>query len=78
MDEAGKAGFEPLEVTAADAGSVSWNVFGWEYSLMNLCTRPRAKRIARRLGIYLSRAMAPVERIRSLATSYTAVFRLAK
>lgn len=69
------AGLEPIYVTVTDAGSISWNEFGWKYSLALCFQHPRAKRVAGMLAQAICKGAAPLERMKSLATSYTIVFR---
>jgi 2-polyprenyl-3-methyl-5-hydroxy-6-metoxy-1,4-benzoquinol methylase len=72
-----RAGLEPIYFTVTDAGSISWNDFGWKYSLTPFFRHHRAKRLAGLFARLVGVCAAPLERVASLATSYTIVFRRA-
>jgi SAM-dependent methyltransferase len=61
--------------TTCDAGSLAWNVFGWEYSLAGLFRARLPRLAARALGRALAPLAAPFEAREGHGAAYTLVFR---
>jgi 2-polyprenyl-3-methyl-5-hydroxy-6-metoxy-1,4-benzoquinol methylase len=61
--------------TTTDRGSLGWNAFGWQYSLMNYFTNPAARFLARVAGRLLGLLCSPLERTGWRGTAYTALFK---
>ena len=67
-------GMERRLVTTLDPGSVGWNAFGWEYSLVNLAPGKMLKRVARRIARLATRLFGPFERVEGKGSAYTLVY----
>ena len=67
-------GFEVICETTTDRGGLGWNQFGWEYSLANRFTSPRARRWAQRLGRLISAVARPFEKGQR-GSAYTVIAR---
>lgn len=65
----------PAELTLTDRGSLGWNSFGWQVTLMNAFTNPAMKFAMKVLGKALSIALGPVERSAKNGSCYTIVLR---
>jgi hypothetical protein len=72
-----QAGLKAEFVTTRDAGSLAWNVFGWQQFFSNFVTHPRIKAVARRIGSIVSRLLGPIERKGLRGSTYTIVFQKA-
>lgn len=76
LESIGKsAGFEVVELSGSDPGTLYWNEFGWRESLANLSSMPALKRASRLFGSALSIALGPIERRIRWSSSYTIVLR---
>ena len=70
-----RLGLEVAMLTMRDAGTLGWNWFGWRESLAGYSRDERARRALRFAGSVVTRLMAPVERRRDNAATYTLVLR---
>lgn len=77
LDFLAPLGVTPLLVTTTDPGSLGWNTFGWAESFANLSGSPYMRNALRVLGILVSKALAPYEKIEGRGSSYTAVLQKA-
>lgn len=68
-------GYQPILCTSTDPGCLMWNRFGWEFSLSNLSSSKRAKRLLSFLGRVICRLSRPLERRGLSGSGYTLVFR---
>ena len=71
----GRLGLEVAMLTTRDAGTLGWNWFGWRESLAGYSLHERGRRALRFAGSVVTRLMAPVERRRDNAATYTLVLR---
>jgi len=71
-DRAGRAGLTLVELELADRTGRDWNAFGWQRALTR---RGGPGPVASKLGSALALALAPLERHRTLGSTYTAMFR---
>lgn len=62
-------------ITTTDRGSISWNVFGWEFLFTNLSSRSHIKKVVRLIGWLISVLCSPIEKIEGQGSAYTMVFR---
>lgn len=69
----GETGLVVSTVTYGDAGSLGWNLFGWQMSLRNLTTHRLARRVLVKVGHLIDLVARLVERRRTWGTSYTLV-----
>jgi len=67
-------GLKAILITTKDSGSLGWNIFGWQVSLMNFFTNRIARFIMRILGLVLSIVISPIERRDGRGSAYTIVF----
>ncbi len=70
-----RLGLEVAMVATRDTGTVGWNWFGWRESLAGYARDERARRLLRFAGSVVTRLVAPVERRRENAATYTLVLR---
>ena len=68
-------GLEQILCTTTDSGSLSWNRFGWQYSLPHLSRNATVKRALRLAGRVVATVLAPIENREGRGSAYTAVFR---
>lgn len=68
-----RLGLRVLFVTALDKGSLSWNRFGWQYSLMNRFKAPFTRRAAGLIGRLMAIVAHPLESIGGRGAAYTIV-----
>jgi SAM-dependent methyltransferase len=61
--------------TTRDAGSLRWNLFGWQHSLQQLAAGAFARRALRIAGRVIAALLRPVESREGRGAAYTAVFR---
>lgn len=61
--------------TTTDEGSLGWNIFGWEFFLHNLSTRPRINWMLRSIGRVVGKMLSPIEKLEGKGSAYTMVFR---
>ena len=60
-------------VTTCDPGSLGWNRFGWQYTLMNRFREPVARRAAAAAGRMIAAAVVPIESREGRGAAYTIV-----
>ena len=70
-----RLGLETVLVTTRDEGSLAWNTFGWEYTLMNRFESPIARRAAALCGRMVAAAAYPLDAREGRGAAYTVVFR---
>lgn len=68
-------GLSCIHMSTDDEDARSWNRFGWQRLLMNLCPEKWTRRAAFVLGWGVSAAMAPMDRRPRLGNAYTLVLR---
>ena len=68
-------GLETALVTTRDKGSLGWNGFGWEYTLMNRFRSGFARRVAALAGRVTAVAAYPLEAREGQGAAYTVVLR---
>jgi 2-polyprenyl-3-methyl-5-hydroxy-6-metoxy-1,4-benzoquinol methylase len=61
--------------TVSDQGCLSWNHFGWIYSLSNFCSNRFLKKGLIIIGKCLNKLFKPLEKRFNLGTSYTLIFK---
>jgi len=69
------AGLECILLTTRDKGSLGWNVFGWEYSFMNMFRRPLLRRFAFLVGRLTALVLRAFDNREGNGAAYTIVFR---
>ncbi len=72
-----RRGLETLWTTTSDKGTLGWNVFGWQFFLINLF-RTGNRYLARALrlaGKIIGKFFSPIERRDGLGSAYTVVFK---
>jgi len=67
-------GMDQLLSTTRDYGSLAWNIFGWEYLLMNLSRANLPRRFLGKLGKLIGWGMKCVDSIEGNGSAYTLVF----
>jgi len=70
-EKAQALGFRVALCTTTDAGSLSWNTFGWEYSLQTYVRAQWMRRVAARAGRVVAAITAATERQGIAGTAYT-------
>jgi len=70
-----KLGATPLFITTSNKESARCNIFGWETSFYAFSDKRYIKGLLYWTGKIISRILRPVERLGSLGSAYTAVFR---
>jgi 2-polyprenyl-3-methyl-5-hydroxy-6-metoxy-1,4-benzoquinol methylase len=60
-------------ITALDQGSLGWNRFGWQHSLMNWFTAPIARRAASLIGRLMAILAYPFETFGKRGAAYTII-----
>jgi SAM-dependent methyltransferase len=68
-----RLGLQVRLITALDKGSIGWNRFGWQYSLMNWFTAPLARRMASLIGRMMAIVAYPFETFGGRGAAYTIV-----
>ncbi len=68
-----RLGLKPRLVTTRDAGSLAWNQFGWEHTLMNRFKGSASRAVAARFGKLLAAAASPIESREGRGAAYTIV-----
>jgi protein-L-isoaspartate O-methyltransferase len=66
-------GLTVQDVTSLDAGSIHWNLFGWEESFAHFA--PRGRRYLRRIARGVARIAAPLETKQLAGSAYTLIAR---
>jgi SAM-dependent methyltransferase len=64
----------PLLATTRDPGSLAWNIFGWEYLLMNLGRSNLARRFLGKLGRLIGRGLKKFDGAEGRGSAYTLAF----
>lgn len=72
---AGQFGLSLVHASTDDEDARSWNRFGWQRLLMNVCPERWTERAAFVLGRALSAAMSPLDRRPEAGSAYTLVLR---
>jgi 2-polyprenyl-3-methyl-5-hydroxy-6-metoxy-1,4-benzoquinol methylase len=75
VEQAQRGGLEPVFTTTNDEGARGWNRFGWEQSLTNLATTPKAKGRLRKVARRIARMAQPWDRREGKGSAYTVIFR---
>lgn len=73
VERGARLGLEVSLITTRDPGSLGWNRFGWEYTLMNRFAMPAARRIAAAAGRLVAAAAYPIESREGRGAAYTIV-----
>lgn len=68
-------GMTEVLATTRDQGSLAWNVFGWEYLLMNLSDANLMRRVLGRIGRLIGWAMSKIDGQEGKGAAYTLVFK---
>ncbi len=71
-------GLMPVMVTANDKGGRSWNVFGWQKTLMNLSHQQHIQLFLKALGLILGKVLGVFESGELKGAAYTAIFQKVK
>jgi 2-polyprenyl-3-methyl-5-hydroxy-6-metoxy-1,4-benzoquinol methylase len=66
---------KPLWSTTKDQGTLGWNAFGWVHFFNNITDRRYVKTILDIVGKFASILLGPLERMDSLGSAYTVVFK---
>jgi len=68
-----RSGLELRMITTRDRGSLAWNRFGWEYTLMNRFSNGAVRRVGKTLGRAIAAAAYPLESQEGRGAAYTVV-----
>ncbi len=71
-------GLMPVMVTSNDKGGRSWNVFGWQKTLMNLSHQQHIQLFLKALGLILGKVLGVFESGELKGAAYTAIFQKVK
>lgn len=71
-------GLKPVMVTSNDKGGRSWNVFGWQKTLMNLSHQQHIQLFLKALGLILGKVLGVFESGELKGAAYTAIFQKVK
>ncbi len=71
-------GLKPVMVTSNDQGGRSWNVFGWQRTLMNLSHQQHIRFFLKALGLILGKVLGVFESGELKGSAYTAIFQKVK
>jgi 2-polyprenyl-3-methyl-5-hydroxy-6-metoxy-1,4-benzoquinol methylase len=69
------SGLKPIWSTTKDRGTLGWNAFGWVHFFDNLSDRRYVKTGLGIAGKFASVLLGPLERMDSLGSAYTVVFK---
>lgn len=68
-------GLIPIFSTTKDPGSIGWNHFGWQTSLVNFASGPITQASLSLLGKFISTAVSPLDQIEGFGSAYTVIFK---
>ena len=68
-------GLIPEFITTRDPGGISWNLFGWRFSLSNMTNKKISQKVLNKIGRILFTIFYPIEIYSCLGATYTIIFR---